>query len=778
MSSEATRLRLLVVEDSDDDYEILLRELKRGGLDLVAERVMTAPGLAAALERPWDLMITDWMVPGFGGLAALEMAAVSHKDLPCIVISGTPNEDEAVAALRAGALDFISKDRPLRFVPAVERALREATGRRARIAVERELRLSEERYRSAFEIAPEALYTFDLESLHVVDANHAAVRLFGRSVTELRDVDLGTLSPETLPDGRRTRDVAREFIDHVRSGTKVAPFEWAYTHSNGEVIPVELHLVLLTSATGRLMRVTAIDLRERRKLEAIRLRTIELELQNRRIQEANRLKSEFLANMSHELRTPLNAIIGFAELLHDGQVDPGSDEHHEFLGDILTSGRHLLQLINDVLDLAKVEAGKLDFRAEPVDLELVIGEVVAITRTTAATKRIVVSVEIDASVTDIVLDPARFKQVAYNFLSNALKFTPEHGRVTIRVVPADVHTFRLEVEDTGVGIATPDLDRLFVEFQQLEAGINKRHQGTGLGLALVRRLVEAQGGTVGVRSTVGVGSTFHARLPRRARGGVVDARLAPPMTWTGKRTVLVVEDDARDRDLIVETLSAAGYDTDVAGTGKEAIARCREHAFDAVTLDLLLPDMSGLELLNSLRVACQMRSTPIIVVTIVPDVKVVAGFAVHDVLHKPLDREALLTALECAGVGPDRPGGVLVVDDDPSALRLMEATLAQLGYAAVTRTTGAAALEAAATLRPSAVILDLVMPGMDGITFLDQLRRLPTHARTPVLIWTIKELTASEHEQLRASAQAVISKNHKSPSTVVAQLRTLVGGER
>jgi signal transduction histidine kinase len=481
---------MLVVEDSDDDYQILLREVRRGGYAVSAERVCTAGALADALTRPWDVMISDWVMPAFGGLAALEL--VRGRDLPCIVISGTPDEEEAMAAIHAGALDFISKERPLRFVPAIERALREQAMRRERAAVERELRLSEERYRSVFETAPEALLALALDG-RVLDANPAAQRLFGRGLDQLRQVAL---------------DAALVARIAAASG---APFEASIGDARGDAIPVEIHVARL--GTGNAARVALIDLRERRKLDVERRRSVELELQNRRIQEANRLKSEFLANMSHELRTPLNAIIGFAELLYDGQVSPDVPEHREFLGDILNSSRHLLQLINDVLDLAKVEAGKLDFRPVRCELAAVLAEVIATTRTQAAAKRIVVSLEVDAAPRDVTIDPARLKQVAYNFVSNALKFTPEDGNVTIRATRHDAVWFKLEVEDTGIGIAQDDLERLFVEFEQLEAGASKRHAGTGLGLALTRRLVEAQGGSVGVRSMHGAGSVFHAILP-------------------------------------------------------------------------------------------------------------------------------------------------------------------------------------------------------------------------------------------------------------------------
>src|SRR6266850_114686 len=235
--------------------------------------------------------------------------------------------------------------------------------------------------------------------------------------------------------------------------------------------------------------------------------------QNRLIQQANRLKSEFLANMSHELRTPLNGIIGFAEIMHDEKVGPISPDHKEYLEDILTSARHLLQLINDVLDLSKVEAGKFEFMPEKIDPVIVLGEVRDIVRALAAKKRIKLDFEIHPSLSTIVADSRSLKQILYNYISNAIKFTPENGIVKVSVKPEDADYFRIEVTDTGVGIRSEDLNRLFVEFQQLNSGNTQQFAGTGLGLALTKKIVEAQGGRVGASSIPAQGSTFHAILP-------------------------------------------------------------------------------------------------------------------------------------------------------------------------------------------------------------------------------------------------------------------------
>ncbi len=271
------------------------------------------------------------------------------------------------------------------------------------------------------------------------------------------------------------------------------------------------------SVVVSLSDITVIKRAEEKLLEALGEKeklVREVHQQNLRLEEGNRLKSEFLANMSHELRTPLNGIMGFSQLMADGRAGPVSDVHKEYLGDVLSSARHLHDLINDILDLSKVESGKMQFHPAPVDLEALVRDVRDILRTVAAQKDITVEHHAQPGLEDVVLDASRFRQVLFNLLSNALKFTPDHGRVRMTVRPEGPQHFRLEVEDTGVGISAENLPRLFVEFQQLDASKSKKYQGTGLGLSLTKRIVEAQGGTVGVRSTVGKGSVFFAVLPR------------------------------------------------------------------------------------------------------------------------------------------------------------------------------------------------------------------------------------------------------------------------
>ena len=268
---------------------------------------------------------------------------------------------------------------------------------------------------------------------------------------------------------------------------------------------------------------TLTDLTLQRQAEAAQRRVLELQLENRQLLQVSRMKNRFVATMSHELRTPLHAVIGFADLLRSGTVSADSPEHGDFVTQIATSGRHLLHLIDDVLDLSKLEAGKLEFFPEAAHLPVLVQEVLDVLRPIALGKQLPVEVEIAPDLGELFIDPARLKHVLFNYLSNAIKFTPAGGQVRVRACAEGAAQFRLEVHDTGIGIKAQDLPRLFVDFQQLESDRNRRYEGTGVGLALTRRLVEAQGGSVGVTSQPGVRTVFHAVLNRRHAVPVTDS---------------------------------------------------------------------------------------------------------------------------------------------------------------------------------------------------------------------------------------------------------------
>jgi len=434
---------------------------------------------------------------------------------------------------------------------------------------------------------------------------------------------------------------------NLRSGIEIDYLELRFLSKSGS------YRWLIGSATPALEQGVVFaamsDITERKDLEEqLRSQNLALEEQNRRVNEASRLKSEFLANMSHELRSPLNGIIGFTELLYDGKLGPLPERPRECLGRIQSSATHLLQLINGVLDLSKVEAGRLEFRPERVSVSNVIQEVTGILGPLAAEKQIRTEIEIDDTVDDVLTDAGRLKQILYNYLSNALKFTCEGGRVVVRLRGEGAGDFRLEVSDTGVGITEEDIARLFIEFQQLDATKAKRYQGTGLGLALTKRIVEAQGGRVGVESKLGQGSTFFVVLPRAPVNGPV----ADPVA-----NVLVIENDRVQGLQLTRMLQRGGYRVEVASTCQEAVEKCQQRDFDAITLDLLLADGSGWEVLRKIRSLMRFESTPVIVASMFEERDVLIRQQVQGFLTKPISPDELFGALERAGV-PTRTIGV------------------------------------------------------------------------------------------------------------------------
>jgi PAS domain S-box-containing protein len=438
-----------------------------------------------------------------------------------VIATGEPVRDLIMGVVRPTPGDMVwvlvNMEPQFSASGALERVLTTFTDVTERKRAEAALQESEERFRVTFEQAAVGMSLESTDDRYLL-VNERFCTMLGYSAEELlsmtwRDV---THLDDLAAAGKYARQLLEGKIRHFNR-------EKLYSHKDGSAVWVNLSVSSVVHPSGEPYYYVAImeDITERKRVEEAHAQLVAREHEARAqylaAEEASRLKSEFLANMSHELRTPLNAIIGFSEMMYDEIVAPIAPENKDFLDKVLTASRHLLQLINDILDLAKVEAGKMEFSPERIDLTSICTEVIDALCPLSVKKDIMVQLEIDPTLTEVTTDGFRLRQILYNYLSNALQFTAESGQVTVRARCTDESMFRLEVEDSGPGIAPHDLPLLFSEFQQLESSMSKRHQGTGLGLALTKRIVEAQGGGVGVMSVLGKGSTFFAELPLHAK---------------------------------------------------------------------------------------------------------------------------------------------------------------------------------------------------------------------------------------------------------------------
>jgi PAS domain S-box-containing protein len=503
---------------------------------------------------------------------------------------------------------------------------------------------------------------------------------------------------------------------------------------------------------------------------------------------ANKAKSDFLASMSHELRTPLNSIIGFTNILLKNRAGKLEDKDLNFLQRVLANGKHLLELINEVLDLAKVEAGRMELIIENIDLANLVQETVGQLEGQAKVKEgnVALIAAVPETAEPVETDSAKLKQVIINLVGNALKFTHE-GSVTVRLElgPDKKTPVAIAVQDTGIGIPRNRLNAIFEAFQQAEAGTSRKYGGTGLGLALSRSICQLMGYDLLVESEVGKGSKFtivlgeRAKKPAKAAEPEVQA-IEPPVETRepiedGAEeaqesvlslqapprmrdfTVLVVDDERDSRDLMAHYLQELGCEVIHAKNGEEGIAAARARMPDLITLDLMMPGMTGWEVLKHLKSDPDLRRIPVVVVSIVAGEGRGRLLGAVDLITKPFEREDLLRVL-WRNLVRKRGGRVLVIDDEDEMREMLAEYLAGLGLEVAQAANGEEGLEAVRTEAPDAVLLDLLMPVMDGMTFLRKLRASPAHGGLPVLVLTAKKLTRQEQKDLGDMASGVLTK--------------------
>jgi signal transduction histidine kinase/CheY-like chemotaxis protein len=495
----------------------------------------------------------------------------------------------------------------------------------------------------------------------------------------------------------------------------------------------------------------------------------------RQLEAADRHKTEFLANMSHELRTPLNAIIGYSEMLQEDAADLGAEQFTDDLRKINAAGKHLLELINAVLDLSKIEAGKMELYLESFDVATLVHDIAAVIQPLAAKNANRLDVRCPEDIGTMRADLTKVRQALFNLLSNACKFT-ERGTVVLTVAreASDGRDWLVfGVSDTGIGMTPEQLARLFEAFSQADAATTRKYGGTGLGLALSRRLCRMMGGDVTVESEADRGSTFSIRLPAQV---VEPAEQRPVPAAVAERsepvagTVLVIDDEATVRDLMQRFLVKEGFRVVTAASGEEGLRRAHELRPDTITLDVMMPGMDGWAVLTALKADPDVADIPVVMLTIVDDKNLGYALGAADYLTKPIDRERLVAVLKQHR--RDRP--VLVVDDDAGVRALLRRMLEPEGYTVVEAENGRAALARLHDLAPGVVLLDLMMPEMDGFEFVAEFRRHEAWRGVPIVVITAKDLSGEDRERLNGYVQKILQKGAYGRDELLAEVRDLV----
>jgi PAS domain S-box-containing protein len=612
---------------------------------------------------------------------------------------------------------------------------------------------------------------------------YRASEIVGRATPVLYHLDAElverarALEPEA---GRRLGPV--DLFRYLAVSGRADVHEWTLVRKDGSHVPVDESVTPLRDASGDLagFLCVALDLTVHKRAEQeIRAAMVATEA-------ANRTKSAFLANMSHELRTPLNAVIGYSEMLAEEAEEDGLDHFAKDLGKIRDAGKHLLGLINDVLDLSKIEAGRIELVLEDLPIEDLVGEVVRMAEPLVTKNGNTLRVERDPSAVTLHADALRVRQILFNLLSNACKFT-ERGEVRLAVQLEKVgasELVRFDVTDTGIGMSSTQLARLFQPFVQADASTTRKYGGTGLGLAISRQFAELMGGRVDVSSEPGRGSTFTVRLPRVVGGGaarddnaatIIAAPAssgAPSVAPLGAK-VLVIDDDPAVRELVGHHLERAGYRVITAVSGEEGLAMARAEAPAAITLDVLMPGKDGWTVLAELKSSAVTAAIPVVLLTILDQSNAGYVLGAADFLAKPVDRGRLLDTLaRLVGRGGART--VLVVDDDASLRTLVASSLAREGFGVREAGDGLEALARMEEAIPSVVLLDLMMPRLDGFGFLERLRARPAWRHVPVVVLTAMDLSEADRRLLRGTVEEVVQKGDTRGDDLLAELERLV----
>ena len=509
--------------------------------------------------------------------------------------------------------------------------------------------------------------------------------------------------------------------------------------------------------------------------EELQEQNVELETQRIQVEEANRLKSEFLSNMSHELRTPLNSVMALSRVLIMQAKEKLSKEEGNYLEIIERNGKQLLALINDILDLSKIEAGRMDVSPKMFSLKSAIEVIIESLEPLAEEKGIEITQRIPEDLPQIESDESRLHQILQNTIGNGVKFTNK-GSVAVSV-SSDTEKVYIEVKDTGIGISNNDLPHIFDEFRQVDGSSSRMFEGTGLGLTIAKKAALMLGGDISVQSAPGKGATFTITLPLKWEGiaavyGPITTKSPSETISEGQKTVLVVDDEPNVVAMISEYLIGEGYNTITATSGKKALELAETHRPFAITLDVIMPEMDGWEVLQDLKKNPVTADIPVIIVSVSDDRE--TGFALGAVgcITKPFTREALI--IEINKIGRPRPHSIMVVDDNEIDLREMARVIEEEGIKAVLADSGSNCMEMLKEDLPDILVLDLMMPGMDGFELLDRVRMDPKTGNLPVIIVTAKDLTIEDRKRLEGSVSSILAKSDTTSKALLEEIKEIL----
>ena len=639
-----------------------------------------------------------------------------------------------------------------------------------------ELTQSMERFKALFEQSSDAHLIFSEDG--ILDCNDAAVRLVGcDSKDDLLSRHPAFFSPELQPDGQRSEDKAEE-MDAIALRVGHHRFDWLARKKNGDTFPNEVSLTPVSIGGKSAMLVIWHDLTDRMRTEA------ELRSAMERADSANEAKSAFLANMSHELRTPMNAILGYSEMLMEEAEDLEQEEFIPDLKKINQAGTHLLALINDVLDLSKIESGKMELFPEEIDVKTLIEEVSATARPLVEKNGNQLIIKTEDLPETAFQDLTKIRQTLFNLLSNAAKFT-EAGSVTLnvyRVTKQCDDWLNFTVTDTGIGIPEEKLEHIFKEFTQADDSTTRDYGGTGLGLAISQRFCNMLGGELTVSSKAGEGSSFSMLIPATAPGSKAKRSLqadevaGPEVNeapMTDGNSVLVIDDDPEASEIISRFLIKDGFNVVTASSGEQGLEIARKLQPAAITLDVMMPDMDGWSVLRALKSDQKLSAIPVIMLTMIDDRTRGYSLGAVDYLTKPVDREELNKALSAYRRGSG-DATVLVVEDEADARELISRSLEKSGWQVTEAANGQEALHMLNNRTPDLVLLDLMMPVMDGFDFLTAMRAREEWQQIPVIVVTAKTITKEDRERLNGSVEEILRKNAYTREQLLDRVRETV----